>query len=105
MLRLSPPCSSISPSGADPERIRALEKKRLAVKSWPLPERLTNVSVTGLPAARWIGLGEQLKLISEMTWPAGWAAAGAKSSSDMTPAAAIRDANIGTSLFSPERPD
>ena len=61
MVRVWCGASSISPSGAPPARIRALAKNLAAVKSWPLPERLTKVSVTGGRRARWSGVGAKLK--------------------------------------------
>ena len=54
---VSPCLRSISPFGAAPAVIREAAKNSLAVKSCPLPDVLTKVSVTGRPATRWISFG------------------------------------------------
>ena len=57
-----------------------MAKNLAAVKSWPLPERLTKVSVTGWPARRWSGVGAKLKFWTSIVTPAGCAATGAATS-------------------------
>src|SRR3954447_12132577 len=103
MLFVSCGPSSISPSAALPALIDEAAKKAPAVKSWPLPERLTKVRVTGRPAARWIGWGEKPKLQTRTVWPGGadpeTAGADVARARDKAAAAAMRDRVMNTSWF------
>src|SRR5436309_799978 len=104
MLLVSWPLSSTSPPGAAPALIDEAAKKALAVKSWLLPERLTNTSVTGRPAARWIGFGAKPKFQTVIvTGGAGCAAAGLTPRVERAAAAARREKDILVSFRAPAR--
>src|SRR4051812_11518739 len=103
MLLVSWPRSSISPPGAAPAVIVAAAKKAPAVKSWPPPDWLTKVSVTGWPARRWIGWGVKPKLRTPMVTDggAGWALAEPATARERKAAAATRGKDMDGLLSRP----
>src|SRR5579864_369365 len=100
MFFVSWPASAIFPPGAAPALIAEAAKNSLAVKSWPPPDWLMKVSVTGLPAARWSGRGAKPKLQTWTATCAGWAMTGGARKNESAAALANRNGRIRMLLSS-----